>query len=389
MHGEHDVPGRPTADERRLRVIAPVGYPWTFNGPRTSRHEIRRERFVPFNWINYRIEGITAFNPLETAKADLIHAFNRIPLGTKPFVIGFESHLPRAFGIEKTFYFRSLRRALASDRCRAIMAISDYARNLFRLQHADSPEWPALEAKLAVRYPNLPMPSLPEEARTAFGAGPVKLLFVGAHFARKGGCVALRMAQLALERGIDLAVTVVSSLEMGGGIWTDPGRPAYYDKWRALLQLPNVHHRQALPNAEVLALMRAADFSILATFGDTFGFSALEAMANGCPVIATRQAALPEFIADGQSGILLDLECNTQGDWAFSKAKQREGKSFEDLFDTEVERMAQTALARIGHYLDDPQAYAALRTMARDTAVTRFGAEQAAREWDDLYARVV
>jgi glycosyltransferase involved in cell wall biosynthesis len=46
-------------------------------------------------------------------------------------------------------------------------------------------------------------------------------------------------------------------------------------------------------------------FPTLPTLGEGFGLAALEAMAGGRPVIATRVASLPEIVADGETGILV------------------------------------------------------------------------------------
>jgi glycosyltransferase involved in cell wall biosynthesis len=46
-------------------------------------------------------------------------------------------------------------------------------------------------------------------------------------------------------------------------------------------------------------------FPTLPTLGEGFGLAALEAMAAGRPVIATRVASLPEIVADGETGILI------------------------------------------------------------------------------------
>jgi glycosyltransferase involved in cell wall biosynthesis len=41
---------------------------------------------------------------------------------------------------------------------------------------------------------------------------------------------------------------------------------------------------------------------------DTFGYAVLEAMAVGVPVVAGRLHAMPEIVADGVTGILIDLD---------------------------------------------------------------------------------
>ncbi len=298
--------------DKQLTILAPTRYPWRFNSPRQSRHTIEIRNFIPFNKVSQAAEGFTVFNPLPPRRFDLVHAFNRIPLGPTPFIIGFESHLPRAFGFEDTAIFGAGTRRLAEDKCRRIVAISDYARRQFLDQH-EGPEHDGLRHKLQVRYPNLVVPPQSQ----AFDPGDrsrIKLLFVGNHFARKGGCVALRIAELAQQQGIPLDVEIVSSFEVGPVSWVDPVRTSFFDRDRALLSsLQNVTHHPALPNAQVLSLVAKAHFVLLPTFSDTFGYSAIEAMAHGTPVIATAQGALPEFI-NNRNGILLPLETDTIGE---------------------------------------------------------------------------
>lgn len=371
-----------------LSILAPTRYPWTFNGPRRSRHMVERRRFVPLNYLSSWLEGVTVLNPVPPRRFDLVHGFNRIPIGARPFVIGFESHLPRVINRERSRVFAAQAAMLASDRCRAVVPISRSAELWFRDVHGGGPHWRALERKLRLRYPNLPIPPEPD-AVSWEGRGPIRLVFVGAHFARKGGCVAVTMAEEALRRGVDLEVTIVSALEMGGGIWTDPLRDAFFDPYRALLDLPNVAHRPGLPNADVLALLRTAHFCVLPTFGDTFGYSAAEAMTVHTPVLATRQGALPEFIEDGESGILLDLETTRYGAWTGSDRADRSSAAFEALFRAEVARLAEDGLARVLDVMGDPPRYARMRAAARRGAEARFSSDEASRYWDDLYETVL
>ena len=366
----------------QLSILAPTRYPWTFNGPRASRHRIERRPFVPLNRIDARREGVTAFSPWPPRRFDLLHAFNRIPLGRTPFIIGFESHLPRGFGIEGGAWWRWMHGMLASPRCRGIVAISDFARNIFLQQTGGDP---ALSGKLHRRYPNL---VLPEIADVVAGAPvlPFRLVFVGNHFARKGGCVAVKLAEKARQRGLALQLDIVSRLEMGGGIWTDPDDPAAFAPYRALLAQPNVVVHRDLPNNAVLDLLRSAHLSLLPTFGDTFGYSAIESMANHTPVIATRQAALPELIRHGEDGILLDLPVTPLGEWIHLGAPDRGRANFVAAWHAEIDRLAERAFAHIAALANDPRQLAAMRHAARARAAV-FSATDATAWWDDFYVR--
>jgi glycosyltransferase involved in cell wall biosynthesis len=59
---------------------------------------------------------------------------------------------------------------------------------------------------------------------------------------------------------------------------------------------------------DIQSFMASCDilaFPTLPKLGEGFGLAALEAMAAGRPVIATRVASLPEIVADGQTGVLV------------------------------------------------------------------------------------
>lgn len=379
-----------TSSGKILKIVAPRGYPWRFNGPRQSAHDVAIRNYLPFSKVKSSLDGMTLFSPTDTMGADLIHGFNRIPLNRLPFVIGFESHLPRVFGLEKSAYERFLFDNLVSSRCRRIVAISHYAARKFREGVANATSGEAADVllgKLEVRHPNLPVSrDLGPEPDVQ---GGVVVTFVGNHFARKGGCSVVRMAEISLARGLPIRFNVVSTLQWGGTIWTDPSRETFYDQYRSLLSLPNIQHLSNLSNAQVSALLGQSHFSILTTFGDTFGFSALESMAVGTPVVATRQGALPEVIDDGITGFLLDPAL-TSGErgwaWPFDK---RDAPEFEKLFADNVERLAVQSIDRIVTLLGKPTQYAAMRRAAHEKAQSSFDSVAAQDYWDRLYRECV
>lgn len=381
--------------DKQIKVLAPTGYPWAFNGPRHSRHKVRNRRFVPFNRVNGTLDGVTVFNPVDELGSDLLHAFNRVPVTAKPYIIGFESHLPRVFGIEdRPSYHHFLYNRLLSSKCRKIVAISDYALKNFERDLAASDLSPAqkavLRAKAEVRYPNMVMPEVADiDEQFQPRADNYQISFIGNHFARKGGCAMARMAELSLRKKLPFTFTIVSSLQYGGHIWSDPTNPEFYEPYLKLLDLPNVRHIPTLDNAGVVKLLGESYASTLLTFSDTFGYSAIESLAQGTPVLASAQGALPEFITDGVNGIMLDPAV-TDGDpdWR-PHWFARSTRAFEDLFAGNVERFAQQGIERLEALLESPDQYRAMRQKARAGCDTQFNHERAAEYWDDLYLKSV
>lgn len=351
---------------------------------------IQRRPFLAVNKLSKDYEGITLLAAPPWSPYDLIHAFNRIPLNPGPFIVGFESHLPRAYGMERTSYYRWLTDTLAGPRCRRIVAISEHARRTFLHTHADSPNLKALEAKLEVRLPSIVLPDAPTSVvPEATADTTLRLTFVGNHFARKGGCVAVRVAEMARKQGLPLHVTVVSTLETGAKTWTDPLRPEFFDPYLALLDQPNVTLHRGLDNASVNALLRASDLTVLTTFSDTFGYSAIESLANGVPVIATRQGALPEFLVHGDNALLMDIELNGLGDWKYSAYPHRDTADFETIYKDEVERLAAETFTLVSKLFGDRPALAAMKASALRSAREKFDSHPASLYWDGLYQGVM
>lgn len=377
------------ASNRQLRILGVRDrYPFSFNSPRASRHRIETRRFLPFEKFCPPLTGGTAINPWPPKPFDLVHAWNRVPLGPTPFVIGFESHLPRGWGREKTLGYRTLMAALLSDSCRRIVAISGAAELTFRHQHEANPRVDELMAKTTVRFPNVVIPDMEEWFDPAAKIDPLRVFFVGGHFARKGGCVAVRLAEKARAAGLPIHVTIVSSLTCGGGIWTDPLRPEFFEPYMKLLDAPNITLLKGAPNAKVLELASQSHLSLLTTFGDTFGYSAFEGMMCYTPVIATTVSALPEFI-DDTNGFLLPLETNRDREWKHTSSPDRDKPVFEKVFVDTIEELADGAFAACVEMLDNPQKLALKRKAARRTVEEKFGADDANAFWDQLYQDAV
>jgi len=126
------------------------------------------------------------------------------------------------------------------------------------------------------------------QADDAAHSGPLRILFVGGDFDRKGGGD-LVVALSGLECDWECDVVTRSVLDI----------PTYAGRLRV--------HRDLTPGHEGLrALYRGADVFVLPTRGDANSWAVMEAMASGLPVVGTRVGAVPELVIDGETGLLTE-----------------------------------------------------------------------------------
>lgn len=106
----------------------------------------------------------------------------------------------------------------------------------------------------------------------------------------------------------------------------------------------------------VAPLLAGADIFLLPSENESFGLSALEALASGVPVVASRAGGLAEVVRDGETGALLDV-----GD---------------------VDGMAGAAVS----ILREPGEWERMSTAAAADARARFGLREIVGQYEALYA---
>ncbi|MEL6666082.1 MAG: glycosyltransferase family 4 protein [Pseudomonadota bacterium] len=365
-------------------------YPTSFVLPRISRHQIDLKRFFPGRFIHNSYDGVTIMQRLQAP--DLTHAWNRVPVNPGRFIISFESHLPRVFDRRAPFTNQVenwMRKRICSNDCRRITALSHYAKRQFLEQNADHPDLEAMTEKLIVRYPNV---ILGETNQSRIERVPERLevVFVGGHFARKGGLAVLRLAEMCDAANLPVKFTLVSSLAMGEAIWTDPPSADFYRSYERLYNLPNVEILSTLSNQDVRALFAKSDLSILPTIADSFGYSVVESMAEYCVPIASETGVFPEFIQQGENGFLLPAETSSDGSWIGNERHdQRHSKAYEELFGGQMDAYASAAYETIQSILANPSQLIQMRHNARATVERLFSPEASSAFWDDAYERWV
>lgn len=114
--------------------------------------------------------------------------------------------------------------------------------------------------------------------------GPVRILFVGGDFNRKGGSLLLDAWRQHLRDRAELHLVTHSE------ITPEPGIHVY---------------RGLKPNSpELQQLFAFADIFTLPTLGDTLGIVLAEAGAARLPAVSTSLAGIPEIVRHGESGLL-------------------------------------------------------------------------------------
>ena len=113
------------------------------------------------------------------------------------------------------------------------------------------------------------------------------------------------------------------------------------------------------PQSRVREYLSVADLLLLPSQSESFGLTALEAMACEVPVIATRVGGIPELVVDGECGYLFEV-----GD---------------------VEGMAAASAS----VLNDNFEQGRLGKRGREMAVSRFKTDIIIPEYEELYDRVL
>jgi glycosyltransferase involved in cell wall biosynthesis len=197
--------------------------------------------------------------------------FDRVggPYGHRP------SAVPRLEGIKNALMRRTFR----------------YARKMVIWHHAgkrslvDDYQVPA--ERVAVIPPGIDLPRW-NFARENSRSSPVRLLFVGGDFRRKGGDMLLAAFGARLMAECELDIVTRDPVQLQG------------------LSNVRVHHGLRPNMPELIDLYARADVFIFPTLGDMLPLAIMEAMAAGLPVITTRVGALGEQIDDGVTGFLIE-----------------------------------------------------------------------------------
>lgn len=271
-------------------------------------------------------------------KASVLHLFNQVSYGRTPWIVSFETAVPRFrhllnchHGAEPAFTaaINSARttkaiHALASEPCKKIIALSACAQRIEASLTAHFPQaHEVIAAKTIVQHP--PQAKLIDSIaqKAPLHERNIRFLFVGASFFRKGGMEILETFQrLKREQRYPLHLTIVSSLLIDSYATHETGADQARAREFMAANRDWITYHARLDNQSVLQLMREADVGLLPTYADTYGYVVLEFQAAGCPVITTDVRAMPE-INDETTGWLISVPKNRLGEAIYTTATDR------------------------------------------------------------------
>ena len=165
-----------------------------------------------------------------------------------------------------------------------IFTISEYARRSFIEDFGIAPD----RVQSVGAGPNIDLSRIPERSNEP-RSGPPTILFVGGYFRLKGGQVLLRAFERVRAEIPDAKLIVIGARDEQVEA---PGVEAL-----GFLRKDNPEHWKKLLDAYASASVFA-----FPTLFDAFGIVLLEAMLFGLPCVATRNWAIPEIVADGETG---------------------------------------------------------------------------------------
>jgi glycosyltransferase involved in cell wall biosynthesis len=114
---------------------------------------------------------------------------------------------------------------------------------------------------------------------------PLRILFVGGDFQRKGGELLLEWYRAGSHPDVELHIVTREPVSSGSGVY--------------------VYHDMKPNSAALLKLYQQSDLFVLPSKGECFGIATVEAMAAGLPVIASTEGGIADIIDSGRNGYIV------------------------------------------------------------------------------------
>jgi glycosyltransferase involved in cell wall biosynthesis len=237
----------------------------------------------PLDALVFHTQVTALFSPAIMRQIPTIVSLDATPLNYDS-VGCYYGHRPAGDGLLDRQVYRLNHRVFHA--ATGLVVWSDWARRSLELDYGVDP------ARVRVLAPGAAPAYFDIGARRASDTadrlperGPVRLLFVGGDFRRKGGPLLLECVRGLLGERCELHIVTQESVA----------------------PQPNVYvHRGLGPNSpELLRLFAEADVFVLPSMAECLAVVLMEATAAGLPVVTTEVGALGEAVQRGESGLVV------------------------------------------------------------------------------------
>jgi glycosyltransferase involved in cell wall biosynthesis len=253
---------------------------------------INKKKFILSNKVKRSVRRITRFFKLPILNArltasksnfDLIHCAHCLSINQKkPWVADFEGVWQCWVSGSPEYLGKNIiKKILMNPNCKKIMPWTAATRDEFRIL------FPEIEDKIEIVYPAVPI-----QGRIFRNSKRITLLYVSRYFWIKGGLIALEAIRL-LKKKYDLDIIFISDVPK-----------AIKD------QYPDIVISDLVSPEKLYKYYLKSDIFFYPSLVDTFGFSLLEAMSFGLPIVSVYTEytkTRKEIIQDGKTGFLVDV----------------------------------------------------------------------------------
>lgn len=263
-----------------------------FLNTKKQKGVIINKRFFWFsNFLKRNIRRFANFLKLSIPNAhltkisqdyDLIHCCHCLSKNkNKPWVADIESEWQLYIGKKTKKSKERVRKILMNKNYKKIMPWTQTTANEI------IEEFPEIKDKIELIYPALP---LPKDKKIKHKE--INLLFVGRYFYAKGGFHAVKVFDILTKKYENVKGIVVS--EVPGSVLKK------YSKNK------KIKFFSLMPQKELFELHYNSDIFVYPGYSDSFGFSYLEAMSFGIPIITIDGFARKELVEEGKTGFIIE-----------------------------------------------------------------------------------